>query len=385
MADLFDYLYWRGDLSLEQSPFGEVDGMILARLSYLPFECVPALRDGLTCNVQSAARVLLAVHDIDKRILLKEDLRLLTALADSARFGGMTLFAYENKTDLETQTQFSAVTVQIEPQRCFVAFRGTDGSFVGWKEDFNMSFICPVPAQTSAVLYVERVAQNVSGRLLTGGHSKGGNLAVYAAAFCSEAVQQRIDAVYNFDGPGFCENVLAQEGYQRICDRVTTFVPQSSVVGMLLEHEEKYIIVHSNANQLMQHDVISWEIERDRFRHLETVTNSSKFIDATLKEWVAQLDLEQREKFFNAIYTVLSETNVHSFRELEENWFAGAISVVKSLANLDEETGKAVTQTLRWLMHCAKSGVLRTLQSQWESDGPNERAGKRRFEEVKKP
>lgn len=123
-----------------------------------------------------------------------------------------------------------------------------------------------------------------------GGHSKGGNLAVYAAAFCPAALQERIAAVYNNDGPGFDADVIALPGYQRICARVQTFVPQSSIVGMLLEHEEAYTIIHSTGDGFGQHNLYTWEVLRDRFVTLETVTNGSRFLDRTLKQWLAGLE-----------------------------------------------------------------------------------------------
>ena len=166
-------------------------------------------------------------------------------LLNSRRFNSMKLFAYVNKIDEKTQTQFSAITIKINENELYISFRGTDNTLIGWKEDFNMGFVFPVPAQELAVDYIEKIASRHSENMLVGGHSKGGNLAVYSAAFCSEAVQNRIEIVYNFDGPGFDEKVLQKDGYKRICNKVNTFVPQSSVVGMLLNHEERYIIVHS--------------------------------------------------------------------------------------------------------------------------------------------
>lgn len=362
MANVFDYLDWRGDLSIEHAPFNEVDGTLLTRLSYAPFEYIENEIAGKPISIEEATRLLLEIPDIKEKLLLKDDFRLLSALSESERFHDMSLSSYENLIDLETQTQFSAITIRLKPDLHFISFRGTDNSFVGWKEDFNMSFVFPVPAQEMAVRYLEKIAGNTSGRFMIGGHSKGGNLAVYAAAFCDPSIQERIDAIYNYDGPGFNENVLSKDEYKAICDKITTFIPQSSIVGLLLEHEEKYIIVHSTqAINVMQHNVYSWEIERNHFEYLETVTNSSKFIDTTLKSWVASMDVEQREKFIDAIYTILTETNVHSFRELGDNWFLSAKAISRSVKNLDNETRTAVVETLKSLMKSAKSGMIKAI------------------------
>ena len=363
MSDVFDYFAWRGDLLLQQSPFNEVDGMILARFSYAPFDCIENQINSGELSIRDAACYLLHSPDIESKVLMKDDLQLLENLSDSERFRNMKIFAYENVFDVDTQIQFSAITIQLDSDSHFVAFRGTDSTFIGWKEDFNMSFMCPVPSQKIAVKYLNKVAQSVSGRLFVGGHSKGGNLAVYSSACCDLSIQERIDAVYNFDGPGFDKDVLSTEGYKKICDRIKTFIPQSSIIGLLLEHEENYTIVHSTqAVNVMQHDVFSWEVQRNHFEYLETVTNSSKFIDTTLKAWIADMSTEQREKFIDAVYSIISETNLQSFKELSDNYIASAKSITNSIKNLDEDTRQAVIKALLSLAKCAKDVIAENIK-----------------------
>lgn len=363
ITNIFDYFTWRGDLTLEHSDFNEIDGVILARLAYLPFEKIMEQQSMNPVKIAFAAKAFLELPDIDLIVLMKEDVRLLASLAESPRFQNMEILMYVNQIDTETQTQFSVITVRIDENRYFISFRGTDNTLIGWKEDFNMSFVCPVPAQELALHYVEKIARSVSGRLIIGGHSKGGNLAVYASSCCSDDVQERIEKVYNYDGPGFDDKILLTEGYKKICRRVSTFVPQSSIVGMLLGHEEEYTIVHSaQVGGIWQHDTYSWEIKRDRFVYLESVNNSSRFIDYTLKTWVENLDYSQREKFVDTIYTVISETNATTLRELGDNWFSSAVTVLKSVKNLDEATRSAVTEALLLLARSAKTGMFQMFQ-----------------------
>lgn len=364
ITDIFDYFTWRGDLTLEHSGFNEVDGVILARLAYLPFEKIMEQRSLNTVKISFAAKAFLALPDIDSVVLMKEDVRLVTFLADSPRFQDMEIMMYVNQIDTETQTQFSVITVKIDEGRYFISFRGTDNTLIGWKEDFNMGFVCPVPAQELALHYVEDIARSVSGSLVIGGHSKGGNLAVYASSFCPDDIQERIEKVYNYDGPGFDEKILLTDGYKKICQRVNTFVPQSSIVGMLLGHEEAYTIVHSSqVSGIWQHDIYSWEVKRNGFVCLESVDNSSRFIDYTLKAWISNLDRSQREKFINTIYTVISKTNATTLEELGDNWFSSAVIVLKSVKNLDEATRHAVMQALVLLAKSAKAGMFQMLQS----------------------
>lgn len=355
MANVFDYLYWRGDLSLEQVPFHQVDGVILARFSYIPFEY--AGMDGKEMTISEAAERILSLPDLDDKFLDQDDIGLLHNLQKSRRFQNMKLSHYVNQIDHVSQTQFSALTIHLGEDISYVSFRGTDNTLVGWKEDFNMTFVCPVPAQTMAVKYLEEIAGEGHRRLILGGHSKGGNLAVYAASFCNTTVQARIEKVYNFDGPGFQDALLAEDGYKRICGKTQTFVPQTSIFGMMLGHEEQYTIVHSGQHGPFQHDVYSWEVERDHFMQLETVTNSSRWIDFTLKQWISGMDAQQREQFADGVYMAVLSTNASTLKELSENWFLSAKTVLRSLKNLDEPTRTLVSQAMRSLVQCAKKGM----------------------------
>lgn len=367
MANMIDYLAWRGDLPMAPGQLNQVDGVLLARLAYLPFEHVflPGVE---RISIGRAAEQLLSLPEIGSLLLIPSDRTLLEALKESPRFREMELSGSVNQLDGETQTQFSAITIRLNEKERYVSFRGTDNTLIGWKEDLNMCFVCPVPAQVLAVQYLAETARLHPEDLIPGGHSKGGNLAVYAAAFCPEAVQERIPGVFNFDGPGFDGKVLSTAGYRRICDRVSTFVPQSSVVGMLLGHEEKYTIVHSQQSGLMQHDVYSWDVLRDHFACLETVNSSSRFIDYTLKAWLGSLDYAQREKCIDAVYSALIQTNATTLREFNENWFSNMLSVLRNMKNLDEETRHLVVQTFLLLVKSARAGLSRI----WQAEGPEE-------------
>ena len=344
MGNLFDYLAWRGDLPFGAVGFNEVDGMILARFAYADFEKAEPLQHG-EASLGEVAQAL-----TEKQTEETDDLTLLRALAQSERFKSMRLSAYENHFDAESQTQFSAITVRLTEELSYLAFRGTDTTLVGWKENFNMAFLCPVPSQREAVDYLACAAKK-KGRLILGGHSKGGNLAVYAAAFCKPSVRKRIEAVYNYDGPGFEASVLQSEGYRQILPRVHTFVPQSSIIGMLLEHEEKITVVHSTrTNGIHQHDVCSWEVLPRGFLCMEERTSSSHFIDATVSAWLAGIDYAQRKCVIDTVYGALEQTNAQTLQELSERRFAAVKAVLGAARRFDEETKNAVTQTLRLLM-----------------------------------
>ena len=281
------------------------------------------------------------------------DGELLPALAASRRFGDLPIGFFGCKLDEVRQTQFAALTVELAEDLHVIVFRGTDNTVVGWKEDMNMSFRCPVPGQEMAVEYVRRVAGKTGGRLILCGHSKGGNLAVYAGAFCGEELQARIDAVYNYDGPGFYGDVLAAAGYERISGRIHTYVPQFSVVGMLLGHPEGHTVVHSANTGLMQHDVYSWEVQGPAFVCLETVTGGSQFVAGTVREWTGDMTPEQFEQFADVIYTVLTDTSFTTMHEMKENWFDTARSFVRSVTGMDDAARDAAMEALKLLARSA--------------------------------
>ena len=357
MANIMDYLDWRGDLTPQQAGINDVDLLILSRLSYFPFDgVVPSLLDGGSVTVAEAASA-----DFQKDFLLKEDRALLHALAESGRFSGMRLTGYVNKIDLDAQEQFSAVTVLPGNGEIVVAYRGTDSTLVGWKEDFNMGYLTPVPAQREAVRYLVRTADRAAGGIRLAGHSKGGNLAVYAAAFCPPDVRGRLLSVNNNDGPGFSSAVMEEPGYQAVRSRLRTFVPQSSVVGMLLDHEEEYTVVHSTQVGILQHDLYSWEVKRDDFIRLDTVSSSSRFADLTLKAWIAGMEREEREKFGDALYEILSATNAETVTELSASWFKSSVAIVQSLKNVDEPTKQLLYELLGRLLKSARESLPQVL------------------------
>ena len=220
-----------------------------------------------------------------------------------------------------------------------------------------MSFMATVPAQADAVGYLEMAASRFRGKLRIGGHSKGGNLAIYAAAFCDPKIQRRIIAVYDNDGPGFDAAVVAQKGYQDVQGRVFAYVPESSVIGMLLEHDGNYAVIGSDQTGIMQHDPYSWKILGPRFELVASVDGRSRFVDRTIKGWLGALAPEKREEFVDALFSILSATGAKTFKELSSDWLANAWAIGKSLKTVDEPTRKMLLETASLLVKSAKQSV----------------------------
>ena len=339
MGTLTDYLDWRGDLRFSEIPLGEVDGLILSLIAYMPFEeIVPSPENEGSITLLEAMRAYTRINKGKKislgRFISPELISMTVRAAKSRRFGGIRLSHYVNEVDEEAQKQFSAVTYRVTRDKYFVAYRGTDDTLAGWKESFNMSFMRPIPGQTAAVEYLQRSAGAHDGHFYVGGHSKGGNLAVYAAGESFSELGEKLLTVYNYDGPGFDAEYLEGEQYRKIKERVRTFVPQSSVVGMLLEHEEDYEVIKSRANGLTQHTGHSWEVLGNGFVHLDTVTEDSKLIDEKLKEWLYGMTVEEREAFADTIFETVSATNAKTLTELTSD----RIKLVKAWNSLDQKT-----------------------------------------------
>ena len=244
MADIRDYIRWRGDLSFTQDPLHPVDALVFSALSYIHFEEIFGEEDSPRTLLE-LGKEFLELPDMEDLIRSKNDPELLSLAAESSRFGSCRLAWCRSLLDPTQDTQFFAVTFLLDDGSAMVTFRGTDSTVVGWKEDFNMSFQQTVPSQQLALQYVREVCFNHPGPIRLCGHSKGGNMAVFAGARTNPMFQDRILGIYNNDGPGFSEYMMGDPGYRAIGPLIHTFVPQSSIIGMLMDHEEPYTIIKS--------------------------------------------------------------------------------------------------------------------------------------------
>lgn len=350
MANLFDYLEWRGDLTFEQAPFNVVDNLILSCLGYVVLdELVSGFDCGYTTTVAEAAALFVQLPEAVKNLRNEKDEDVLVEMAKTKRFGNLELLYHVDQVDRVSEKQFAAITVNLGNGCHYVVYRGTDHTVIGWKEDFNMTFCSAVPAQLEAVSYLQKVAERTEGPLYVGGHSKGGNLAIYAAAHVSPAVQKRIKVVYNNDGPGFQEDVVEGAGYQAICDRVKTFIPQTSLFGLMLEHAEPFTVIESSGIFVMQHDPYTWTVKGPDFVYLEEVTASGRFMDATLRSWLAEITPEQREQFVDAVYEAISADEAVKVQDLAWAWLTNTGGMLKALRDVDDETADMIRDVLKQL------------------------------------
>ena len=351
MAGVFDYIDWRGDLTFAQDPPNAVDALIFSSLAYIRFGGTVESDPHSPVYLKDAAAYYFSLEDQEERVRVKNDIDLLRSAANSARFGNTRLYLYRDMLIPEQETQFAAVTFLLDDGSAFLAFRGTDYSLVGWKEDFNMAFQQTVPAQRLALQYTREVAAEYLAPLRLAGHSKGGNLAVFAAARSSPMVQERIVEVYNNDGPGFTEYMMGDPGYLAMVPRIKTYVPQSSVIGMLLEHEEPYTVVRSKTVSLLQHDPYSWELMGKDFIRMEEITQDSRFLDATIKTWFADMTNQERNRLVDTMFTLLGTGGVDNALDIFHP--KNAVKYLKTLKN-DENMRHILSSEFQGLVEAAR-------------------------------
>lgn len=357
MQNILQYLKWRGDLPFNEVPICEADYLVLAQLAYFSYDGIVGESFSDAKRLGSILGTLYRSFASEKprsSISYAQNMSFLEALSGAPRFRELFVLAYQSRFDEAAEEQFAAVSF-LFPALCgtsgksvrraaAAAFRGTDSTLVGWKEDFNMAFSDEVPAQRDAVAYLDALAGAFRDEaLFVCGHSKGGNLAVYASAFCKKETQSRIIAVRSLDGPGFSEKIIRRPAFRAMLPRTETVVPDSSIVGILLEHAEDFTVIRSYAtNAPYQHDLFTWEIARSSLVPQEGITAESKFLDASLKKWIEKMPPDMRETLINAVFGAVESAGIKDVRDI----FVGnnPLRIVRALRRLDRPAAKVIAE-----------------------------------------
>ena len=356
MATMFDYIDWRGDLTFTQDSPNAVDSLIFSTLSYIRYGAALETAMHHAITLQEAAESFFGREKPEEYVRVEKDLDLLRKAALSTRFGQTKLVRYQDTLIPEQETQFAALTFLLDDGSAFLAFRGTDYSLVGWKEDFNMSFQQTVPSQRLAAQYVREIAAEYTMPLRLCGHSKGGNVAVFAAARSAPMLQKRILEVYNHDGPGFTKYMMGDPGYLAMVPRIKTYIPESSVIGMLLEHEEPYTVVKSRTVSLLQHDPYTWEIMGKNFITVEEVSEDSRFLDAAIKEWFADMTNQERSRLVDMMFGLLGTGGVENTLDIFHP--RNTLNYLKALSS-DENMRKVLSSEFQGFVEAARRTKLR--------------------------
>ncbi|MDE7222388.1 MAG: DUF2974 domain-containing protein [Acetatifactor sp.] len=364
---IIDYLKEYADVSLSDEPMNDVDSLVLCQFSYLKFDGLVPL---VTEKGRSVSLQQLYEHPDYEKLYgderyEKENRALFEAMRKCVRFRNLHLNCYVNiiETQADFETQFSAVTFLLEDGSMYVAYRGTDETIVGWKEDFNMAFLSPVPGQEFAVKYLHMVTERLPRNFYIGGHSKGGNLAVYAAMNCTPEVQNRIIKIYSMDGPGFRPEVLEKLDFGRIEDRTCKILPHSSLVGMLFEKDIRYQVVESRTFGLAQHNPFTWLVKDGQFVTVSDIYETRRFVDDTLNEWILSLDEQSLRTFVDTLFQILSASESDNLIDFTADIKRSLSGMLGAMKGVDEGTQKALKQIVKSLFDIARLRMKQELKA----------------------
>lgn len=355
--------------TFSESPFNDVDSLVLCQLAYLKMKSiVPTIdRDeefvpfSIVADKKNHRRLF---TDIRFR---EQNKALVQAILESRRFKGLCANYYIDILDKVMEVQFSAITFKLADDLYFLAYRGTDEYLVGWKEDFTFGFSEPVVVQLYAAKYLQKVADLIPRKFYVGGHSKGGNLAVFAAMTASTTIQKRIIFVYNNDGPSFKPEVLARYEYERIASKVKKILPRASLVGMLMQHDDDYEVIDSSTYGIIQHDPYSWLVEENHFVRAEKLDYHAKFVDSALNEWILMQDDETIRNFAEALFKVMSASDSDNLIDMSLNWKKSLSGIIQAMKNVDEDTKIEMERLFRELMEISQNLAKEEFRNRVES------------------
>lgn len=340
VGTILTYLKWRGDLSFSEHPFNDVDNLILSELAYLDFSgIVPEKEENTTISLSDA----LTQYKMEQRkpvITMVPDL-FIDLLQTSRRFSGVQLSKFVDKLDIDTQIQFSAFHIQMEDDTVYIVFRGTGDEIVGWREDFSMSYQV-MPSQIMSVEYLMDTMIKGGKKYRIGGHSKGGNLAIYAGTYVEDTLQNQILQIYSNDGPGLCPDILDMKRYLKIRKKIIRIAPESSIVGRLFEADTPDFIVKSNASEVLAHNGFTWLVEGNQFVCSREYLENSNLLKSIIDDWLVSSNMEQKQQFTKDFFDALESGGASRLSELSSYGVNGIEDVLISLARSEVNTKAAI-------------------------------------------
>ena len=363
--ELLDYLQWRNDVPLSVSPFNEVDNVIFSYLSYIDFRDLKEDWNGFF-DLRDLFRDFCEKHSLEEIETTGEFTEraplLLKEMMEGERFSATKVGYYAEDFDKDKVKQFAALVFLLPDGRNYISFRGTDKTITGWKEDFLMSCQSETAGAKEAVEYFNKIAPVLEGELILGGHSKGGNFAMYAAAFCEAEYKERIVQVYNNDGPGFREEIIQSPEFQEILPKILTVAPQSSIIGQLLSNPAEQHVIHSTAKGILQHDAMTWEAEKDSLVSSE-LDELSEYTKTTLGSWLESMDDETRESLCTTAFSLIESTKSETFIEFSGNLMKNMETIWKEMGKLPEDKKKEIMNALSKLIESSKQAAVSQIKS----------------------
>ena len=340
MGNIMDYISWRGDLSFEQSQFNEVDNLILACFSYVNLDGISAVTKQKGIGLKKLTKEFMKLHTMKELEADKSFIRLapfmMMEMAKSVRFGKCVVRKYVNDIVTEAEQQFAAMEIVLEDGTSYVSFRGTDDTIIGWKEDFNLS-TGVVPAQKRAIEYLQKISEHTDGMLRVGGHSKGGNLAIYGSVMCKSA-HEKILEIYSNDGPGFSREFQELPEMKEMMPKIIRIIPEYSIIGTLLEHEKEPVIVASSSKGLLQHDGFSWEVQGPALVRRDSLNKTALRFIEILHKWIDGMDMEQKRLLIEDLFATLQASGYENLSEVQSGGLKSLAAMVKRVEKFAPES-----------------------------------------------
>lgn len=345
-------------LTFNDKPFNQVDSIVLSQFCYVD---VPQIQCSMNMSGGSYSFEELYNMDASKDFICKKEykknIRLFNALASSPRFKDITVAYQYRFDDIDDEIQFCAMTF-ISDNFFYIGYRGTDDSIFGWKEDFNMSFMNTVPSQLLAGEYLLKISNVIPDKeIILGGHSKGGNLASFAAMLNLKLLD-RIRQIFSHDGPGFRKEVLNSSNYLAIKDKIHKTLPEASVIGKFLLMQENFSIIKSRANGVKQHNCFNWHIKDGDFVYCDDFSSSSKLTESSISQWVDEVSDETRKIVVDSLFSVVRSTGVEYLYDMPNDLFKNIYTMIKSFRSLQEETKTVITDCMKKLIECTKNNIM---------------------------
>ena len=339
-GNIMDYISWRGDLSFEQSQFNEVDNLILACFSYVNLDGISAVTKQKGIGLKKLTKEFMKLHTMKELEADKSFIRLapfmMMEMAKSVRFGKCVVRNYVNDIVTEAEQQFAAMEIVLEDGTSYVSFRGTDDTIIGWKEDFNLS-TGVVPAQKRAIEYLQKISEHTDGMLRVGGHSKGGNLAIYGSVMCKSA-HEKILEIYSNDGPGFSREFQELPEMKEMMPKIIRIIPEYSIIGTLLEHEKEPVIVASSSKGLLQHDGFSWEVQGPALVRRDSLNKTALRFIEILHKWIDGMDTEQKRLLIEDLFATLQASGYENLSEVQSGGLKSLAAMVKRVEKFAPES-----------------------------------------------
>ncbi len=355
--DMLDYIKWRGDLSFDERPLNEVDSLIFSTLSYETFEGIQ-----LPKTMKEVSNVFFKKYTIEelskRKSFTYRSFEVLKAASLSNRFEDIIVDHYVNVIDEEKNIQFSAVTFSFKNKWKYIAFRGTDDTIVGWKEDFMLLYKDEIESYQKIKDYLNLVFREhkpfSNTKYYIGGHSKGGHLALYASSLIPEKLHKHIISIYNFDGPGFDQQFYLNGNVKKLLPKMTTYTPAASFFGRLFKHHEKIQLISSEQKGLLQHSMFNWQVNVNRFNYENNYTDGSDKAIQKFNETISKYTIKEREHIVESLFDVYKQLNIFTIEDLLNINPNRVFNSLKQLNELDNDTKKVIFDFLMIMINVAE-------------------------------